>query len=493
MSRKARTPAPEAEATPPVAPAEPKFFTLPLFSLVLSELNVRHTERDADIAALAEDIAAIGLLQPLLVVPAHFSTAEVAEGENYGDRFEVIGGGRRVQALKLLAEAGRLPHDHPVPVTVRHRDDARTVSLSENLHRVAMNPADEFEAFAAIVAQNVHAGQTAESATAACAKRFGVTVKQVAGRLRLATLHSDILEALRTGTITLDTAKAYAGTEDQNLQVSVFRKRKLEWQVNDPKGIRQELRQVTVPLTHHFVTFVGLQAYRDAGGRTEVEMFMGTDGEERLVNVDLLEKLVRAQAEELIPERAKADGYLRGFYSAGYNVDPPEAGFVRAYDYGQDVTKKDRKVSIAAYHVDQTGELSVNLRFKPKEEKQEAPGDRIDWAARRAAEEREEAIAYRSAFLALRPEIAIEDATRFVIPEYLYEGVMEDDDDPESLICTVHIRMPRAAAQAHVEEATRLIDAEIAAAKAAEQETRDAEADEEAEEDAAMDDDEVEA
>ena len=74
-------------------------------------------------------------------------------------------------------------------------------SLAENFHRLAMNPADEAQAFAALVA----GGATVEDV----ARRFGLTVRFVEGRLRLATLAPVVFEALASGQITLDIAKAY--------------------------------------------------------------------------------------------------------------------------------------------------------------------------------------------------------------------------------------------------------------------------------------------
>jgi ParB family chromosome partitioning protein len=57
---------------------------------------------------------------------------------------------------------------------------AREISLAENLIREAMTPADEARAYRDIV----DGGADAE----AVARRFGVTVRHVQGRLRLADL-----------------------------------------------------------------------------------------------------------------------------------------------------------------------------------------------------------------------------------------------------------------------------------------------------------------
>ena len=364
-----------AEAPPPAHPepvATNTVTTLPLFSLCLSGLNVRQTERDADIAALAEDIAARGLKQNLVVVPAHFMTAET--DQNFGDKFEVVAGGRRYQALKLLAEAGRLPHDHPVPVMVDARTEARETSLSENLHRVAMNPADEFEAFAQIAAQQQHgpagSGYSPES-VAYVAKRFGVTQRHVEGRLRLASLAPEVLEALRAGTINLDSAKAYAGTEDHQLQVIIFAAQcKSSWKPHDPRTVRDALRGATVPLSDPRMLWVTAETYQAAGGRIETEMFMGTDGEQRAADVPLLDRLTRDKAEPLLPALAAADGWLSALFATGshYNwkAKAPK-DMIQHQSYSADPTPEEKLERIAVYVLDREGTaLVASGHFKPK-------------------------------------------------------------------------------------------------------------------------------
>ena len=77
-----------------------------------------------------------------------------------------------------------------------------------------MNPADECTAFKAII----DAGGDAEGV----AQRFGLTVRHVEGRLRLAELAEPVFDALASGEITLDIAKAYGSTADQDRQAAVF-------------------------------------------------------------------------------------------------------------------------------------------------------------------------------------------------------------------------------------------------------------------------------
>ncbi len=66
-----------------------------LSKLVPSKANVRKTGTDEGIAELADSIAAHGLQQNLNV-------RETDKG-----RFEVVAGGRRLRALKMLVKGGR--------------------------------------------------------------------------------------------------------------------------------------------------------------------------------------------------------------------------------------------------------------------------------------------------------------------------------------------------------------------------------------------------
>src|SRR3546814_75586 len=84
---------------------------------------------------------------------------------------------------------------------------AEEISMAENLIREAMSPADECSGYRAIIEK----GATEEDV----ARRFGVTVRHVQGRLRLADLAEPIFNALAASEITLDVAKAYGSTPDR--------------------------------------------------------------------------------------------------------------------------------------------------------------------------------------------------------------------------------------------------------------------------------------
>ncbi|OHC97463.1 MAG: chromosome partitioning protein ParB [Sphingomonadales bacterium RIFCSPHIGHO2_01_FULL_65_20] len=263
--------------------------SIPLNKLVQSPRNVRrHSDAAAD-AELKASIAACGLLQNLIVRPA-------AKG-----RFEVEAGERRRRAMFALADEKILARDHEVTCLVLEdsAEAAVETSLAENFHRLAMNPADEAQAFAALVA----GGATVEDV----ARRFGLTVRVVEGRLRLATLAPVVFEALASGQITLDIAKAFGATSDQDIQARVFEQVSSAYYAPNPDSIRRMVLSGTVRGSDPRARLVGRDAYIAAGGRIERELF-DDDDSESWVDVALLESLAAAKMEEQAKSLAAEQG-----------------------------------------------------------------------------------------------------------------------------------------------------------------------------------------
>ena len=124
--------------------------SIPLKKLVPSPRNVR---KSSDVLAdlqLRADIAARGLLQNLVV----------RKGKR--GKFEVEAGGRRLAALLALAEESTLPENHEVTCLVIEGEESevREAGLAENFQRLAMNPADEAQAFAASMTSSTRHSQT---------------------------------------------------------------------------------------------------------------------------------------------------------------------------------------------------------------------------------------------------------------------------------------------------------------------------------------------
>jgi len=264
--------------------------TIPLNKLVPSPRNVRRTSDPQADLELKADIEARSLLQNLVV-----TSARKPRGA-----FAVEAGERRRRALQSLADGGRLPPDHEVCcLVIEGEAAAQEASLAENFQRLSMNPADECLAFQQLIEQ----GSDAEG----IARRFGLTVRFVEGRLRLAVLAPVVFEALGAGEISLDVAKAYAATPDCERQAYVFEQMGRGYSANHPDSIRRMMTQATVSATDRRARFVGEEAYVAAGGRVERDLF-SDDSATRWLDIALLERLACEKMDSLAAATAAEHG-----------------------------------------------------------------------------------------------------------------------------------------------------------------------------------------
>lgn len=260
--------------------------TIKLSKLRLSPINVRRLpEEKLQIPQMAADIEARGVLQNLLVTPA----------KKPRGTFEVFDGGRRLRALQRLAEAGTIKaDDYDVPVMVLQADEATLseTSTATNFQQLKMTPAEECRAFQHFIGTSGDLD--------AVAKRFGVTRRFVEGRLRLAALAEPIFEALSAGEITLDVAKAYASTENQEKQLLVWNNYKHSFVNADT--IRRVIANETLKANDPIAILVGEARYIEAGGKIDGDLF--TDGNDRWVNPEIAHRL----AGEIMEAEAKRVG-----------------------------------------------------------------------------------------------------------------------------------------------------------------------------------------
>lgn len=262
---------------------------VPLSRLVLRPTgrNVRKTPR-MSIPELAASIQRVGLLQNLIVIPA-------SDGEHY----EVVAGGRRLAALKLLAKKHRIAKDWQVPCLQVADGTARTASLTENVQREAMHPADQFEAFAALVAE----GRPIEDIAA----DFSVTPLVVQRRLKLANVSPRLMADYRADAVTLDQLMALAVTDDHASQDAAFYDAP-QWQ-RSPSALRERLTEREIDAYRHpLVRFVGLDTYETAGGGIRRDLFAEGDAGVYLNDAALLERLAQDKLTGIAAE-VKAGGW----------------------------------------------------------------------------------------------------------------------------------------------------------------------------------------
>jgi ParB family transcriptional regulator, chromosome partitioning protein len=326
---------------------------VPLFRLARAPENVRRANEQVDVDELADDIAGHGLLQSLIGYIGEEGHATTSAGPFVF----ICGGGRRLHALQRLREAGRVGDDYEVPVQIRPREQAIEISLAENLARRDMNPADQFRGFKQLID-----GSGGKVGPADIARRFGYGLDFVRQRMRLADLHVEILDALAEGRITLDAAMAYAGTQDLDVQLRIFKgQEKATWRPHDPDTIKREVRGETYTSTSRLVRYIGLDAYERAGGSYEDDLFLAAEpwekpGIRRLANIALVRSLAREKAESELPalvERHRLAGAVLTFDNNYSEPKLPKApkGFAkveRSYNHTHEEWREVRERAIDA-------------------------------------------------------------------------------------------------------------------------------------------------
>lgn len=268
--------------------------TIPLGRLKRSNINIRKTDRLADIEQLAASIEASGLLENLIVRPS-----DTNHGADDGI-YEVVAGGRRLAALKLLARRKKIARDHPVPCLVLETQDAGTLvsaSLAENIIRAPVHPADQFDAFARLRAE----GLSAEDIAA----RFGVTATVVLQRLKLAAVSPRLIAEYRAGEMTLEQLMAFAISDDREMQETVW----FATAFGDPspQAIRRRLTSAHVEGGDRRARYVGAKAYEAAGGTIVRDLFEPED-EGYFTDSTLLDRLASEKL-QVEAEAVRAEGW----------------------------------------------------------------------------------------------------------------------------------------------------------------------------------------
>jgi len=291
-----------------------------------SPLNARRTVGRTGMEELKASLLAHGLMQNLVVTDA-------------GDgSFHVIAGGRRLEAIKALQSEGRLPQDFAVPCQIVTEAQALEMSLAENTVRLAMHPADQYEAFAALIEQ----GNTA----AEVASRFGVEESLVLKRMKLARVAPELLAEYRNEGMTLECLMAYTIIDDHRRQLKVF-KFLPAWGRNDPDAIRAALTEKMIVSSDKLARFVGQDAYVAAGGSIRADLF---GDEVYFEKPALLQKLAQAKLDSLRGE-LEAEGW-------GWVEVNPDRDHDAIYRYGR---LKPQLIGVPPELVERKAQLDAEL------------------------------------------------------------------------------------------------------------------------------------
>jgi ParB/RepB/Spo0J family partition protein len=167
-----------------------------LSALEASAANPRRKIDRKTIEGLAASIRTDGLLHNLVVTPL--------EGRGKKERYQIVSGSRRFEALRLLEQRGELPEDFTVAVEVRDdlsKDQTLRIATVENLQRQNMTPLEE----AGALTKLVHKGVTLDDVVA----QTGLSATTIKRRLALNALCKEAKSLLAKGGLTLSGTSAF--------------------------------------------------------------------------------------------------------------------------------------------------------------------------------------------------------------------------------------------------------------------------------------------
>jgi ParB family chromosome partitioning protein len=321
----------------------------PLASLTLSLINPRQTVPEGEIVELAESIWTVGLIQ---------SIAGLADGKGGA---EIVAGGRRLRALQYLAEQ----HDdlasirpelaNPLVMIARDVETAQTWATAENITRKNLSPAEEIRAYGKM--------DKAGAPASGIARAFAVTEAHVYKRLKLAGLPEQVIDALAATEINLGEAAAFTICDDADLILQVLeqaRKGHLsEYQ------IKNMLKPDAVSASDRRAKYIGLDAYKEAGGRVSGDLFADKTllDDEAILDQCFADKLAVAARTIRQEQGWKWAEVVDATYFGGYDIDQMKCA--RIYAEPGDLTEEqaeryDELAELAEAEVlDEAGEAEL--------------------------------------------------------------------------------------------------------------------------------------
>jgi ParB family transcriptional regulator, chromosome partitioning protein len=269
-----------------------ELLSINLSNLVPSPFNARR-HSPGQVEELAALISSQGLLHPLIV-----TEHTAGRGKARKVLFAVAAGERRRRALLLLQQRGHLPKAHEVLCELVPPERALEVSVAENSGREALHPADEFDAFKALIDE----GKGVEDVAA----RFGVSMLTVQRRLKLSALSPKLLALYRQDGINLDQLMALAQSEDHAEQERAW----FDGQPWDrtPATLRRKLTAGEVEAAGNaLVRFVSVEAYEAAGGVVRRDLF--DDEQSRFLSDPALLQRLAGERLEVLAGAVREEGW----------------------------------------------------------------------------------------------------------------------------------------------------------------------------------------
>ena len=334
--------------------------TFTIAELAISPLNVRQCEEDAEATdALEASLLEHGLMFPLIV---HVLDKKIGKA-----KFGVLAGGRRFRAFGKLIANGDLPKDHPIRCEIRKGAEVQEIvelSLTENLLRRELRPWEVHAAIAKLAGEGL--------STDEIARHTGQREPVIAQWLRLGELDAPIFAAFAAGKLSADQAKAYAATEDRQLQRAAFEHfARQPAYAHTAHAIRAFLK-VGDAEAKRLLLFVGEGLYRARGGKFELDLF--ADGLETDRGRVTDEVLLRELAEEKltgIRDKVRVDTQHRDL---PFRAEPPSQG--GHVDHSLEIDPPKRKGRIKLPDGDVVATIAIDREGEAR--------PRFWWASRKA-------------------------------------------------------------------------------------------------------------
>ena len=199
---------------------------VPLSSIRPNPQQPREHFDEESLAALAESIREVGVLQPVLVRPG-------------GDGFELIAGERRWRAARRIGL-------QTIPAIVRTADDASMLqqAIVENVQREELNPLEEAAAYQQLI-------EDFSLTHDDVATRVGKSRTTITNTLRLLQLPPSIQRQLKERSLRMGHARALLGTPDRAFQEQLAKRAVADElsvrEVEEAIRSREESRPAKVP------------------------------------------------------------------------------------------------------------------------------------------------------------------------------------------------------------------------------------------------------
>lgn len=303
--------------------AETSIASVPLSRLSVSPLNVRRRALTG-IEGLADSILAKGLLQNLVAHPAKGS-----RGKN--PKLCVCAGQRRLAALQLLADQGKINPDMNIPVKVLTEAEAVAASLIENESREPMHAADQAIAFRLLLEE----GHSIDYVAAL----FSIPALAVQRRLKIANVSPKILDVYRDDGMSSEQIQALALCDDHDKQERLWFEAAQSW-LRDPSHLREAIVEEEINVSENpLVAFVTLDEYIAAGGYVRRDLFSESANAGYITDMALLQQLATERL-LVIAQDVSAEGW--SFVETRVKRDFSElSAYTHITPQARDMTKKE--------------------------------------------------------------------------------------------------------------------------------------------------------